>query len=134
LNLDYYRILTIGPTFEINALATVALDTNIELQTELSFTTEGTKIVFPSRGDNLVQGIKPGASSMCFFLPPYRFILADNRISDLKLSTTPSVNATGNAEVHIIPQVQRATLLLTDRGLTNREGQPGYHRVGLGGG
>lgn len=133
MNSDYHRILTIGPTFEINAFATVVLDTSIELQTELSFTTEGTKIVFPSRdGDNLVQGIKPGTSSMCFFLSSYRFVLADNRVSDLKLSATPSVNATGNAEVHIVPQVQRATLLLANRGLTNREGQPGYHRVGLG--
>jgi hypothetical protein len=80
LNSDYPRILTIGPTFEITALAKATLDASIELKANFSFIAEGTKIVFPSRGDNPVQGIKPGTSSMCFFLPPYRFILADDRI------------------------------------------------------
>ena len=120
--LNYPRILTIGPTFEITALAKVTLDTSIELRTGLSFTTEGTKIVFPSHGNNFVQGIKPGTSSTHFFPSGYRFILTDNRILDLRLSAIPSVNATGNAEVHIIPQVWWTTLPLADRRLTNREG------------
>jgi len=80
LNSDYLRILTIGPSFEVTALARVALNASIELRADLSFTTEGTTIAFPPSVDTPVQGIKPGISSMCLFLSPYRFILVEDRI------------------------------------------------------
>ena len=77
-NSDYPRILTVGPTFEISVLAKATLDTSIELKSDLSFTTKGTKIVFPPRDDNLIQGVKPGASSVCFFFCLESFLLIGN--------------------------------------------------------
>lgn len=80
LNSDYLRVLTIGPSFEVTALARADLNASIELRANLSFTTEGTTIAFPPSVDTPVQGIKPGNSSTCLFFSPYRFILAEDRI------------------------------------------------------
>ena len=80
MNSDYPRILSIGPTFDITAVAKVTLDTNIEFATDLAFNMQGTKIVFPASGDSPVQGIKPSTSSMYFFLSPHWFVLTDERV------------------------------------------------------
>jgi len=84
--LDFPGILTIGPTFQINAQAKATLDLNVDLNVGLNYNVAKGRLVFPPRDKNNSGSFQVGDTP-------------------LKLSASPSVTATGTVEAHLIPSI-----------------------------
>jgi hypothetical protein len=96
--LDFPGVLTIGPTFEVNAQATANLDVQADMTIGLNFKIDNAQLVFPpSSAKAQAQG---GA-----------FNIGD---TPLKLSASPSIKATGSVEAHLIPSVNLKISALGD--------------------
>ncbi|KAG2004239.1 hypothetical protein CC2G_002816 [Coprinopsis cinerea AmutBmut pab1-1] len=87
--LDFPGILTIGPTFRVDAQANAQLDLSADVQVGISYTLNKATLVFPS--DSKKAQAQGGA-----------FKIGD---TPLKLSVVPSVKATGTVEAHLIPSL-----------------------------
>ncbi|KAF7329620.1 hypothetical protein MKEN_00225000 [Mycena kentingensis (nom. inval.)] len=86
--LDFPGILTIGPTFEVNANAQATLDLNVDMSVGINYKIENAQLVFPPKGSS---GDNAGA-----------FTLGD---TPLKLSADTTAAATGTVEAHLIPSI-----------------------------
>ncbi|KAJ7246984.1 hypothetical protein C8J57DRAFT_1359761 [Mycena rebaudengoi] len=85
--LDFPGILTIGPTFKIQAQATASLDVDVDMKVVLAYKVEGAKLFFP-KSDSLTSGGNFGPND-----------------SPLSLSVTPSVASKGTVAAHVIPRI-----------------------------
>ncbi|KAJ7438099.1 hypothetical protein B0H11DRAFT_2105656 [Mycena galericulata] len=85
--LDFPGILSIGPTFKVQAQATASLDVNVDATVVLAYTMSGAKLFFP-KSSTLTSG--------------GTFNPAD---SPLSLSVTPSVASKGVVTAHVIPRL-----------------------------
>ncbi|KAF8066939.1 hypothetical protein FPV67DRAFT_1417007 [Lyophyllum atratum] len=91
-------VLTIGPTFEVNAQATAELDLQADLTVGLNYHVEKAQLVFPA--DSKKAKDAGGA-----------FTVGD---TPLKLSLSPSVKATGTVTAHFIPSLNLKISALGD--------------------
>ncbi|KAF8877431.1 hypothetical protein BD779DRAFT_1448538, partial [Infundibulicybe gibba] len=85
--LDFPEILTIGPSFQVNAEAKAELDLNMDLTVGLNYHIDKAQFVFPPKKGQATSG---------------SFKLGD---TPLKLSASPAVKATGSVEAHLIPSL-----------------------------
>ncbi|TFK33758.1 hypothetical protein BDQ12DRAFT_614698 [Crucibulum laeve] len=85
--LDFPGVLTIGPSFQINAEAKATLDLAVDLNVGVDYHIENAQLVFPPRSGDKTSGT---------------FTVQD---TPLKLSLSPSVKATGTLEAHLIPSL-----------------------------
>ncbi|KAF9033963.1 hypothetical protein BDZ89DRAFT_1062728 [Hymenopellis radicata] len=86
--LSFPGILEIGPTFQINAQALAKLDVNLDMNVGIVYTISNASFVFPPGIDDSTDG--------------GNFDIGD---TPLQLSVSPSVNATGTIEAHLIPSI-----------------------------
>ncbi|KAJ7053177.1 hypothetical protein C8F01DRAFT_996912, partial [Mycena amicta] len=84
--LDFPGILSIGPTFEVNANAKGTLDLNVDMTVGINYHIDNAQLVFPPNGKQ-----SGGA-----------FQLGD---TPLKLSADTKAAATGTVEAHLIPSI-----------------------------
>ncbi|KAJ7143998.1 hypothetical protein C8R44DRAFT_141912 [Mycena epipterygia] len=84
--LDFPGILSIGPSFEVNANAKATLDLNVDMTLGINYNIENAQLFFPPKGKS------SGGS----------FSLGD---TPLKLSADTNATATGTIEGHIIPSI-----------------------------
>ncbi|KAF9043202.1 hypothetical protein BJ165DRAFT_1529291 [Panaeolus papilionaceus] len=83
--LDVPGILTLGPSFAINAKVSAELDLSVNANVGLNYKIENAQLVFPPSGDQGKQGA---------------FNIGD---TPLKLSAAGTASATGTVEAHLIP-------------------------------
>ncbi|EJF58506.1 hypothetical protein DICSQDRAFT_172861 [Dichomitus squalens LYAD-421 SS1] len=81
--LDFPGILSIGPTFSVNAEADASLDANLNMDVDLDYTISGAQLFFP-----------PSSGPSGAFTP------GDSK---LQLSVSPDVTANGQVTAHLIP-------------------------------
>ncbi|KAF8877430.1 hypothetical protein BD779DRAFT_1448510, partial [Infundibulicybe gibba] len=93
---DFSRILTIGPSFQVNAEAKAVLDLNMDLTVGLNYHIDKAQLVFPPKQGQPTNGT---------------FNLGD---TPLKLSASPAVKATGSVEAHLIPSLNLGVSALGD--------------------
>ncbi|KAJ7266370.1 hypothetical protein B0H12DRAFT_1099380 [Mycena haematopus] len=86
LGLDIPGILSVGPTFTVNAQATANLDVNLDMQTEINLQINNAQLSFPPG-----SGSAPNGNA---------FSIGDTPLS---VSASPDVTATGTVAVHLIP-------------------------------
>ncbi|KAF7292168.1 hypothetical protein MIND_01243900 [Mycena indigotica] len=86
--LDFPGILTIGPSFQVNAQLTGAFDVNLDMKVGIVFNVDNAQIAFP-----------PGSSAN----PAGKAFSVGN--TPLTLSASPSVKATGTVAAHLIPSL-----------------------------
>ncbi|KAJ7471656.1 hypothetical protein B0H11DRAFT_1729811 [Mycena galericulata] len=79
-------ILSIGPTFEVNANAKATLDVNVDMTIGINYNIENAQLFFPPNGKS------SGGT----------FSLGD---TPLKLSADTNATATGTVEAHLIPSI-----------------------------
>ncbi|KAG6889555.1 hypothetical protein C0995_016682 [Termitomyces sp. Mi166 len=96
--LDFPGVLTIGPTFEVNAQASAGLDIEADTTVGLNYHFDNAQLVFP--GDS--NQTEAAENS---------FTIGD---TPLKLSVSPSVKATGNVQAHLIPSLNLEVSALGD--------------------
>ncbi|KAK0217175.1 hypothetical protein IW262DRAFT_1276049 [Armillaria fumosa] len=95
--LDFPGILSIGPTFEIDAQAVAKLDVAVDLNVGVVYNISKAQFVFPpNTSDNVGNG---------------SFDISD---TPLKLSVSPAANATGTIEAHLIPRLNLGLSALGD--------------------
>ncbi|KAK0200045.1 hypothetical protein DFS33DRAFT_1267849 [Desarmillaria ectypa] len=95
--LDFPGILSIGPTFEIDAQAVAKLDVVLDLNVGVVYNISKAQFVFPpNKNDNVKSG---------------SFRIGD---TPLKLSVLPAANATGTIETHLIPRLNLGVSALGD--------------------
>ncbi|KAM6495268.1 hypothetical protein JOM56_009891 [Amanita muscaria] len=82
------RILSIGPTFQINAEAKASLDLAVGATVGIDYRLDQAQVVFPPR-----DGQKGTVNNFALHSTP------------LKLSATPFIQATGTVEAHVIPSL-----------------------------
>lgn len=83
--LDFPGVLSIGPTFQINAQAKASLDLDVDMTVGVKYNIDKAEFTFPkggSKGGSFTPGDTP-----------------------LKLSVQPSGTATGTIEAHLIPSL-----------------------------
>jgi hypothetical protein len=85
--LDFPGILTLGPSFQINAQATANLELDVGLTVGVNYQIDNAQLVFPPSSNKTSGGT---------------FNVGD---TPLKLSASPGVNATGTLEAHLIPSL-----------------------------
>ncbi|KAI0340900.1 hypothetical protein BDW22DRAFT_1333399 [Trametopsis cervina] len=85
--LDFPGILSIGPSFVVNAQGTGTLDTELNMAVDLAYSVNGANLFFPPKKGSSSGDFKPADTS-------------------LNLSVAPNVAATGSLEAHIIPTIQ----------------------------
>ncbi|KIM37638.1 hypothetical protein M413DRAFT_258841 [Hebeloma cylindrosporum] len=85
--LDFPGILTLGPSFQVNAQAKAALDLDVGLSVGINYKNDNAELVFPPNSKQASKGA---------------FNVGD---TPLKLSASPGVNATGSLEAHLIPSL-----------------------------
>ncbi|KAF9033940.1 hypothetical protein BDZ89DRAFT_1130813 [Hymenopellis radicata] len=95
--LSFPGILEIGPTFQINAQALAKLDVNLDLNVGIVYTISNASFVFPPGIDDSKDG--------------GNFNIGD---TPLQLSVSPSVEATGTLEAHLIPSINIGISVLGD--------------------
>ncbi|KAI0668758.1 hypothetical protein C8Q78DRAFT_245368 [Trametes maxima] len=83
--LDFPKILSIGPTFSVNAEAAASLDANLDMDVDLAYSVKGLQLFFPPSSDPAGQ-YTPGDSN-------------------LKLSVSPNVTSHGQVAAHLIPSL-----------------------------
>ncbi|KDQ51373.1 hypothetical protein JAAARDRAFT_41224 [Jaapia argillacea MUCL 33604] len=86
--LDFPGIFTLGPSFLINAQATATVELDVDLAVGLAYSVTNGKLFFPPANGHTSGGI---------FTP---------QDSQLQLSVSPSVSATGTIAAHLIPTLQ----------------------------
>jgi hypothetical protein len=84
--IDIPGILTIGPTFTVNAAANANFDVNLDMKTEINLQLNNAQLAFPPG-----SGSAPNGNAFSIGNTP------------LSLSASPDVTATGSVEVHLIP-------------------------------
>ncbi|PSR71292.1 hypothetical protein PHLCEN_2v12806 [Hermanssonia centrifuga] len=84
--LDFPGVLSLGPTFQLNAEATAAVTGNANMSVDLAYSVTGAQLFFPPN---------TGSSKGTF---------APNN-TNLQLSAAPSVSMDGSIEAHIIPTI-----------------------------
>ncbi|PSR71280.1 hypothetical protein PHLCEN_2v12794 [Hermanssonia centrifuga] len=82
--LDFPGIMTLGPIFQINAEAIVALTGNANMSVDLAYSVTGAQLFFPPSTGTSKGTFAPSNTS-------------------LQLSVAPKVNMQGGIEAHIIP-------------------------------
>ncbi|KAJ6483567.1 hypothetical protein C8R47DRAFT_1017685 [Mycena vitilis] len=87
--LDFPGILTVGPSFQVDAKATANFDVNLDLTTDIALDIKNAKLTFPPG-----SGDAPDAKA---------FSIGDTPVT---LSASPDVKATGSVAVHLIPSLQ----------------------------
>ncbi|KAF7289296.1 hypothetical protein MIND_01391300 [Mycena indigotica] len=85
--LDFPGLITLGPTFKVQAQAKAQLDANVDAKIVLAYKVDNAKLFFP-RSDSLKSG--------------GNFNPAD---SPLSLSVAPSIASQGVVSAHLIPRV-----------------------------
>lgn len=95
--LDFPGILSIGPTFEIDAQAVAKLDVALDLNVGVVYNISKAQFVFPP---NKTDSVGSGS-----------FDIGD---TPLKLSVSPAANATGTIEAHLIPRLNLGVSALGD--------------------
>ncbi|KAL0576061.1 hypothetical protein V5O48_005919 [Marasmius crinis-equi] len=100
--LDFPGILTLGPSFQINAQAKATLDIDATMDVTLAYNVKDAKLFFPPIEDSEKSGgqFAPADS-------PGTFSNVTHYKPALKLSVSPSVASKAKVEAHLIP-----TLLL----------------------
>ncbi|KAJ7708198.1 hypothetical protein B0H17DRAFT_1191688 [Mycena rosella] len=86
--LDFPGILSIGPTFQVDAQVTASLDVNLDMTVGLNFDVNNAQLRFPPG-----SGDAPDANA---------FSIGD---TPLTLSASPDVKATGAVSAHLIPSL-----------------------------
>ncbi|KAG6877409.1 hypothetical protein C0992_010015 [Termitomyces sp. T32_za158] len=87
--LDFPGILTIGPTFEVDAQASASLNLQADTTVGLDYSLDNAQLTFPPNSD---QTNNAGNA----------FTIGD---TPLKLSVSPSVQATGTVQAHLTPSL-----------------------------
>ncbi|KAJ8486964.1 hypothetical protein ONZ51_g4473 [Trametes cubensis] len=85
--LSFPGILDIGPTFDVNAIATASLDTYLNLSASLAYDIQGMQITFMSGSHSQTGNITLG------------------KMSGVQLSASPSVTSHGQLTAHLIPSI-----------------------------
>ncbi|KAG6908291.1 hypothetical protein DXG01_005392 [Tephrocybe rancida] len=88
--LDFPGVLTLGPTFEVNAQATAGLDIQADMTVGLNYHFDNAQLTFPSNSNKAQSA------------------------GTLKLSVSPSVQATGKVTAHLIPSLNLKVSALGD--------------------
>ncbi|KAF5381809.1 hypothetical protein D9615_005580 [Tricholomella constricta] len=96
--LDFPGILTLGPTFEVNAQATAQLDIQADMTVGLNYHVEKAQLIFPPNSK------KAQAAGNAFSVGD----------TPLKLSVAPNVKATGTVGAHFIPSLNLKVAALGD--------------------
>ncbi|KAJ7819565.1 hypothetical protein B0H14DRAFT_2372479 [Mycena olivaceomarginata] len=86
--LDFPGILTVGPSFEVNAEFTGSFDVNLDMKVGIVFNVNNAQLAFPPG-----TAAAPAAKA---------FSIGD---TPLTLSATPEVKATGTVAAHLIPSL-----------------------------
>ncbi|KAF7319637.1 hypothetical protein HMN09_00304100 [Mycena chlorophos] len=86
--LDIPGVLTIGPSFQVNAELTGSFDVNLDMSVGLNIDIQNAQIAFPPG-----SAANPAASA---------FSIGD---APLSLSASPSITATGTLAAHLIPSL-----------------------------
>ncbi|KAH9475770.1 hypothetical protein JR316_0011329 [Psilocybe cubensis] len=94
--IDFPGILTIGPTFEVNAQAIAKLDVDLGLTVGVNYKVDNAQLVFPPNSN------RPSGGSFNAGNTP------------LKLSASPNAKATGTLEAHLIPSLNLGLSALND--------------------
>ncbi|OSD05577.1 hypothetical protein PYCCODRAFT_1464936 [Trametes coccinea BRFM310] len=84
--LDFPKILAIGPTFNVNAEATASIDANIDMDVDIAYTISGMQLFFPPGSNSQAGKFTPGDSNV-------------------KLAASPNVTTHGQVAAHLIPQL-----------------------------
>lgn len=85
--LDIPGILTVGPSFKVDALTTATLDVDVDLQVGLSYNINNAKLFFPPSSQLQSGGdFAPGDTP-------------------LAISVSPSVQSSGTISAHLIPTI-----------------------------
>ncbi|KAJ2923397.1 hypothetical protein H1R20_g13696, partial [Candolleomyces eurysporus] len=101
--LDFPGILTIGPSFYIDAKASATLDINADLNVGLNYKIEKASMVFPLTSK---YAVKQGGA--------FQFV-----DTPLKLSATPSFQTNGRVEAHLIPGIDLGINVLNGAGVAS---------------
>ncbi|KAJ2923672.1 hypothetical protein H1R20_g13421, partial [Candolleomyces eurysporus] len=101
--LDFPGILTIGPSFYIDAKASATLDINADLNVGLNYKIEKASMVFPPTSK---YAVKQGGA--------FQFV-----DTPLKLSATPSFQTNGRVEAHLIPGIDLGINVLNGAGVAS---------------
>ncbi|KAJ7606656.1 hypothetical protein FB45DRAFT_949592 [Roridomyces roridus] len=96
--IDIPGILTVGPTFQLQAQLTGNFDVNLDMQVGINLALDNATLSFPSNSG----GPKTNGAS---------FSLGD---TPLTLSASPDVTATGSIEAHLIPSINLGVSALGD--------------------
>ncbi|KAG6867774.1 hypothetical protein C0993_011259 [Termitomyces sp. T159_Od127] len=96
--LDFPGLLTIGPTFEVDAQASAGLDLQADTTVGLNYNLANAQLVFPPNSD---QANNAGNA----------FTIGDTPLS---ISVSPSVQASGNVQAHLIPSLNLKVSALDD--------------------
>ena len=59
-----HSILSVGPTFAVNALASASLEADATLSVDLAYTASGAKLYFPPNGGSSLGTFKPSDTSV----------------------------------------------------------------------
>ncbi|KAI0653807.1 hypothetical protein C8Q70DRAFT_1048306 [Cubamyces menziesii] len=84
--LDFPKILSIGPTFNVDAEATASLDANLDMDVDLAYDVKGLQLFFPPGSNSQAGTYTPGDSN-------------------IKLSVSPNVTSHGQVAAHLIPSL-----------------------------
>ena len=78
----HFSILTIGPSFKLNARAIASLDLDIDLAVDIAYKVENTKVFFPPQRGKKSGGIAmPENSRKRLFTQGNRMVVVDYRDS-----------------------------------------------------
>lgn len=102
----FSSILTLGPSFQVDAQAKATLDIDVDLTVGINYKIDNAELIFPPNG-------KQASNKGAFNVGDTRtsFLVSKIEIDSyvtflaLKLSTSPDVNATGTLEAHLIPSL-----------------------------
>jgi hypothetical protein len=110
-----FSILTVGPTFEVNAQALASLDLGVDLTMGLNYHVKNAELIFPppngavqDQSNAFQVGDTRKLSSPAVVLE-----MAHPSVAALKLSVT-AVRATGKVEAHLIPSLNLKLAALGD--------------------
>ena len=91
---SYFRILSIGPTFSVDAEATATIDTYFNLSVSVAYDVQNMQVLFT-----------PGSHSQTGIILP-------RQEGGVMLSASPSVSSQGQLAAHLIPSVSVLPILI----------------------